>query len=125
MEDHIYVQIRFARGGSALYEAGGGSSVGRYGFRLYFEGATLISESAFSPDRLQVFDREGRAVETLHEEFTAEHAVQAELRDWLSALRGEAPVPISGEQGLATVALAQAAYRSAKTGQPAEVDPAA
>ena len=42
--------------------------------------------------------------------------MQAELRDWLAALRGEAAIPIPGEEGMATVALAEAAYRSAETG---------
>ena len=46
-----------------------------------------------------------------------EHPVQAELRGWMAALRDEAPIPIPGEEGLATVALAEAAYRSAETGQ--------
>jgi predicted dehydrogenase len=117
MEDHILVQIRFKEGGSAIYEGGGGSSVSRYGFRLYFEGATLISESAFSPERLQIYDREGNELKALRDEFTSEHPVQAELRGWLAALRGEAPIPVSGQEGKATVALARAAYRSAETGQ--------
>jgi predicted dehydrogenase len=117
MEDHIFVQVRFAEGGSAVYEGGGGSSVSRYGFRFYFEGATLISESAFDPDKLQIYDREGNAIENLRKEFAPEHPVQAELRDWLSALRDEAPVAVPGQEGLATVALAQAAYTSAETGQ--------
>jgi predicted dehydrogenase len=117
MEDHILVQVRFVEGGSAVYEGGGGSSVGRYGFRLYFEGATLISESAFEPRKLRVYDREGNELAALHDEFTTAHPVQAELRDWLAALRGEAPIPIPGQEGMATVALAQAAYRSADSGQ--------
>jgi predicted dehydrogenase len=122
IEDHIAVQIRFEEGGSALYQGGGGSSVPRYGFRLFFEGATLISESAFDPHALQIYDREGKEYETLCREFDAhlshaEHPVQAELRAWMAALRDSAPIPISGEEGLATVALAQAAYQSAETGQ--------
>ena len=117
MEDHILVQMRFVEGGSALYEGGGGSSVSRYGFRFYFEGATLISESAFDAKLLQIYDREGNELTALRDEFTTEHPVQAELRDWLAALRGEAPIPIPGKEGLATVALAQAAYTSAETGQ--------
>jgi predicted dehydrogenase len=117
MLDHILVQIRFFEGGSAVYEGGGGSSVGRYGFRLYFEGATLLSESAFDADVLRIYDREGKELETLRDEFTSEHPVQAELRDWMAALRDEAAVPIPGEEGLATVALAEAAYRSVETGQ--------
>ena len=122
MEDHIAVQIRFEEGGSALYQGGGGSSVPRYGFRFFFEGATLISESAFDPNVLQIYDREGREYETLCRELDvhlshAAHPVEAELRAWIAALRGNAPIPISGKEGLATVVLAQAAYQSAKTGQ--------
>ena len=117
MEDHILVQVHFVDGGSAVYEGGGGSSVSRYGFRLYFEGATLISESAFDASQLQIYDRDGNELETLREDLSSEHPVQAELRDWLAALRGVAPIPIPGHEGLATVALAQAAYQSAETGQ--------
>jgi predicted dehydrogenase len=120
MEDHILVQVRFADGGSAIYEGGGGSSVSRYGFRFYFEQATLISESAFDANQLRIYDREGDELDALRDEFTSEHPVQAELRDWLAALRDEAPIVIPGEEGLATVALAQAAYSSAETGQPVE-----
>lgn len=117
MEDHILVHARFAQGGSAVYEGGGGSSVGRYGFRFYFEGATLLSESAFNADLLQIYDREGNALDALRDEFTPEHPVQAELRAWMAALRDEAPIPIPGQEGLATVAFAQAAYTSAQTDQ--------
>jgi predicted dehydrogenase len=117
MEDLIVVQVRFAQGGSAVYEGGGGSSVSRYGFRFYFEGATLISESAFDPSMLRIYDREGNELDALRDELTSEHPVQAELRDWLGALRDDAPITIPGEEGLATVALAQAAYTSAETGQ--------
>jgi len=117
MEDHILVQVRFAEGGSAVYEGGGGSNVSRYGFRFYFESATLISESAFDANALQIYDREGNELAELRDEFMTDHPVQAELRDWLAALRDESPIPIPGEEGLATVALAEAAYTSAETGQ--------
>ena len=117
MEDHILVQVRFSEGGSAVYEGGGGSSVSRYGFRFYFEGATLISESAFDAKALQIYDREGNELAALRDEFTSAHPVQEELRAWMAALRDEAPIAIPGEEGLATVALAQAAYTSAETGQ--------
>jgi predicted dehydrogenase len=117
MEDHILVQVRFADGGSAVYEGGGGSSVSRYGFRFYFERATLMSESAFDASQLQIYDRQGNALEALREEFTSEHPVQAELQDWLAALRDDIPIAIPGEEGLATVALAQAAYTASESGQ--------
>jgi len=117
MEDYIAVQIHFAGNGAASFEGGGGTCAGRYGFRLYFEGATILSDSAFEPQALQVFGPNGAAVETAKNDFSLEHPVQAELRDWLAALRGERAVPIPGEEGLANVALVEAAYRSARSRQ--------
>jgi predicted dehydrogenase len=115
--DYIAVQMRFASGRAASYEAGGGSYVGRYGFRFYFEGATLTSEAAFDRAALQVHGPEGEQIELPETTFSSEHPVEAELRGWFKALRREGPVPIPGEEGLASVALAQGAYRSAESGQ--------
>ncbi len=56
-------------------------------------------------------------MEAAKSEFCAENPVQEELRDWLAALRGERAVPIPGEEGLANVALVEAAYRSARSRQ--------
>jgi predicted dehydrogenase len=117
LADYIAVQIHFCQGGAATYESGGGSRVRRYGFRLYFEGATLTSDAAFDRNALRVYDEEGQEIEVAADEFSPEHPVEAELRGWLAALRDEAPIPISGEEGMATVALAEAAYRSAESGQ--------
>jgi len=113
--DYIALQVGFAGGGEGAYESGIGSYVGRYGFRFYCEQATLLSDAAFDRTALQVYGADGDKID-VSAEFTPEHPVQAELRDWMAALRGEAPVPIPGEEGLATVALAEAAYRSAATG---------
>jgi predicted dehydrogenase len=115
LNDHMAVHVRFD-GGAALYEGGGGSAANRYGFRLYTEGATLSSEEAFDPQALQVYGMDGQPLDALRDEWSAEPPVQAELRGWLAALRDEAPIPIPGEEGLATVALAEAAYRSAESG---------
>lgn len=118
IEDYVAVQTGFVQGGVANYEGGSGSHVGRYGFRLYYEGATLTSDAAFDPKALQIHRDDGQTPIPLHGEFASEHPVEAELRHWLAALRGEAPVPIPGQEGLATVAFVETAYRSAQTGQP-------
>lgn len=115
--DYVTVQVRFIGGGAGTYEGGAGTSASRYGFRFYFDGAVLFSETAFKPQALHVYDMDGQLVEGLEGEFSSEHPVEAELRAWISALRDEAPVAVPGTEGLATVALAQAAYRSAETGQ--------
>jgi predicted dehydrogenase len=117
LADHITVQVRFAEGGSGSYEGGAGASTSRYGFRLYCEGATLVSDKAFDRQSLQVYTRKDGPLEIPESEFSTEHPVETELRLWLSALRNQVPIAIPGEEGAATVALAEAAYRSAKTGQ--------
>jgi predicted dehydrogenase len=115
--DYIAVQVRFSSGRAATYEAGGGSHVSRYGFRFYFEGATVTSDAAFDRTALQVHGLGGEEIEIGEAELASEHPVEAELRGWLAALRGEGPVPIPGEEGMASVALARAAYRAAESGQ--------
>lgn len=115
--DYLAVQVRFAAGGAATYEGGAGSYAGRYGFRLYFEQATLFSEEAFDRHALQVYGTDGRPIAIAEHEFSSEQPVEAELHGWLKALRGEAAIPIPGEEGLASVALAEAAYRAAESGQ--------
>ncbi|MFN2229515.1 MAG: Gfo/Idh/MocA family oxidoreductase, partial [Anaerolineae bacterium] len=116
-EDYIALQIRFAGGGAATYEGGSGSYVGRYGFRLYFQGATLLSDAAFDRDALRLYGPDGEPIDVPEPGFSSTHPVEAELHDWLAALRGEAPIPIPGEEGMASVALAEAAYRSAASGE--------
>jgi predicted dehydrogenase len=116
-DDYVTLQIRFAKGGVATYEGGAGSYVGRYGFRLYFEGATLLSDAAFDRTALQLHGPGGETLTVPEPGFSAEDPVEAELRDWLAALRDEAPVPIPGEEGMASVALAEAAYQSAASGE--------
>jgi predicted dehydrogenase len=116
-DDYVALQIRFEGGGAATYEGGAGSYAGRYGFRLYFEGATVLSEAAFDRAALRIYGPGGAAIGVPEPGFSPEHPVEAELRGWMAALRGEAPVPIPGEEGMASVALAEAAYRSAASGE--------
>jgi len=117
LADYISLHVRFLEEGSGAYEGGAGSSVSRYGFRLYCEGATLTSEKAFDRQQLQIHTRDEGLLTVLDTEFSAEHPVETELRLWLSALRDEAPIAVPGEEAMTTVALAEAAYRSAETGQ--------
>lgn len=50
------------------------------------------------------------------------HTVREVLRAFVSGLQQDAPFPISVEDGLCAVAIAEACYRSAFSGQPAEVE---
>lgn len=114
--DLVTVQLDFC-GSTATYEGGAGSHVGRYGFRFYAEGATLISEAAFDRTALHVYGPGGDEIAIPEEAYSNEHPVEAELREWLAALRGEAEVPITGVEGAANVALVEAIYTAAETGE--------
>ena len=120
-EDLVTVQLDFCDG-TATYEGGAGSHVGRYGFRLYAEGATLISDAAFDRTALHVYGPGGDEISIPEGMYSDERPVEAELRDWLAALRGEAEVPITGEEGMANVALVEAIYHSTETGEIIHVD---
>ena len=115
-EDHIALQIRFAQGGTGLYEGGFGSFARHYGFRLFFDRSTLTSDAALDPKALRAYDANGQPF-SLEADFSPEDPVQAELRGWLAAMREETPVLIPGEEGMATVAVIEAARRSLREGQ--------
>ena len=78
----------------------------------------MVSDSAFSPKALRVYEDGRQEVSIAEDEFSTEHPVATEMRLWVTALRDGTPMPIPAEEGLATVALAEAAYRSAETGVP-------
>lgn len=115
INDLISVEVDFPQG-QGTYESGGGAYVGRYGFRIYAEQATFVSRAAFDRTALEVHTAEGQ-IELPPETFVDSSPVADELADWIAAIREECPVRIPGEEGLATVALIQAAYRSADSGQ--------
>jgi myo-inositol 2-dehydrogenase/D-chiro-inositol 1-dehydrogenase len=121
IEDHIAATIRFPCG-DAVYEGATGSHVSRYGFHLFYENATLTSSAAFDREALQINGPTAGHLSPLLGAFSDAHPVEEELRDWLSALRGESEVTIPGTEGLATVALIEAAYRSAARGEIVSVD---
>jgi predicted dehydrogenase len=115
IEDLTSIEISFDSGASASFEGGGGSYTNRYGFHFYFEGATLVSDVAFRPGALQAFTADG-PLDLDADTFMDVSPVQRELADWLQSLRTGEPVPVPGEEGMRTVALIEAAYRSAETG---------
>ena len=83
--DLVSVQLDFGGDSIATYEGGAGSHVGRYGFRLYAEGATLISDAAFDRTALHVYGPGGDEIPVPDETYSDEDPVEAELRGWLAA----------------------------------------
>ena len=114
-DEFLSIQVKF-RDGVANFETGGVNQIGRYGFRMHFDKATVESDSVFDTSRLHVYRADGEVSLDLQSELSTHNPVQAELSEWIDALRGERPVPITGREGLASVAFAQAVRRSADSG---------
>ena len=77
----------------------------------------MVSDKAFDRTALEVIDMDGQPVDLSEHVFSPERPVECELRDWMAAVREERAIAIRGEEGMATVALALAAYRAAESGQ--------
>ena len=48
--------------------------------------------------------------------------VPAVLTDWLAAIRGQAPVPVTVDDGLRTLEVVEACYRSARSQREIRID---
>jgi UDP-N-acetylglucosamine 3-dehydrogenase len=114
-EEFLSVQIRFAGGGVATYETGLGGFVGSYGFRMFFEKATVVSDSAFDPKALQIHGPDGEMDIDVESERSKVPPVTAELEAWIVAIRDDTAPPVPGKEGMATVAVAETACRSAES----------
>lgn len=117
MLDYIGAHVHFSDGSAAHYEGGGGVGSSAYGFRFFFERATMVSDKAFDRNALRIVDIDGQPVDLSSHAFSQERPVECELRDWMAAIREGCAIAIPGEEGMATVALAQAIYRAAESGR--------
>jgi len=124
VEDIISLLARFTSGGSGHYDSGVAWGESKFTFVLCFEEATLVSERAFDAASLRALTPAREPEEIPLEGFQTENAVQRQMRGWLEALLEGRAVPVPGEEGRETVRLAEAAYRSAETGE-LEIMPAA
>ncbi|MBS3762196.1 MAG: Gfo/Idh/MocA family oxidoreductase [Planctomycetes bacterium] len=123
IEDVISLLVRFEEGGSGHYANGTAWGRGRYDMNLCFEEANLISESAFDSSQLMALRAGCKEEEKIAlEGFEEGSGVERQMDAWLRALRDGGPVPIPGEEGMKTVELAEAAYRSAETGEVVPLD---
>jgi predicted dehydrogenase len=123
IEDSVAVQMQFADNVSGSYLAGTGYKVGSNGFALHFEKAVLSSDCGFDPERLSIQVSKDCDFETASLKIEQVDAVQEEMRLWLTALTEGKPMPVTGEDSRDSVAIAEAAYVSAKTGRVVEVKP--
>jgi len=120
IEDMASVHVAFNSNaaGSYLGGVGFGKCLEEFGFCLRFEKATLrSSEGLFNPKGLTIHFAGQPEAQNAGIKENAESPLIAEIRDWLSSIIEKSPVPIPGEDACKTVALVEAAYRSASSGQ--------
>ncbi|WP_018749571.1 Gfo/Idh/MocA family protein [Chitiniphilus shinanonensis] len=111
LEDSVALQLVFPGGTGVHYLGGTGFPRNEHGFQLRFEYATLTSDQAFDPARVQVASSAGLTVADLG--FGDADPYALELNAWLDSLQAGTPPPITGEDAARTVALIEAAYRAA------------
>ncbi len=123
IEDLVSVQIRFDSGAVGSYLGGTGFPFGEHSFLLHFERATIGSADAFDPNAVKIdwVDDDFRP-EPESMVFRDVDPLEAEIHDWLKSLIDSTNVPITGEDASKTVALIEAAYRSAGWTSPMGAD---
>ena len=115
--DQIFVVVDFESGAMGQLHSSAAAAIGeghcmvqcREGAIFYRAGE--VKHGAF-----------GEEARTLREdEIEVESAVTREVREWVDAVLDDTPVTIPGIEGRKAVELAEAAYESARTGQPVKL----
>lgn len=121
-EDTAFVSVRFAGGRHAVLHSSIGAALGGYTGLIQGSEGTI----AFTnwPSRIEWKRFDGQSEVIPADQITAPDAHERELSHLVeAALDGRAPA-ISGADGRAVVAMAEAATNSMRTGQPVRIAPA-
>ena len=114
-----FVSLRFASGAVGLVHSSTVSELPHISGKLQGEEGTVIYTNGFSPDGEIRWARRGGETQTLRvRDIQVEQPVRKELRLFIEAVLSGAPVPIPASEGRRNVAIAEAAYESARTGRP-------
>lgn len=117
IEDAVSVHLDFGSGLAATYLGGTGFTRGGYGFQLRYENAVIKAESPFTAERIIVEAADGYQVDVGDICFSGSNPVEDEIRYWLESIINGTLPPITGVDARRTIAIAEAAYRSAELGQ--------
>lgn len=114
--DTAQALVRFAAGTSVQFFTGHSAIEGRYDAKILCTGATIYLEG-FGGAHVALAD--GRSLDPEPGQLAAryEPGVKREVREFVEAIAYDRPVTIPGEDGLRAVEVAEAAVRSAETGQ--------
>ena len=114
-EDVAFVQIRYESGGIGTLHCGGSSSIGKYEVMIQCKKGTLANGGFGGPIRYARFGEEHLTIQT--SEIEKEDPYREEVRSWVDAVTKGTPMVFDGHDGAAAIELADAAYRSARTGR--------
>lgn len=129
LEDTSLVSLRFQSGALGSVENGWTSTGWEEGFWIYGTRGALEFTNRHGPPVLRHSFRDSPGTnwtetDVARYEFAGERAHYRQIRAFLSAVRGEAPVMCTGEDGLEAVRLVLAAYESAQENRPISMDEA-
>jgi len=114
-----FVSLRFKSGAIGMLHSSTISAVQDLTGKIQGTEGTIAYVDGFGPGAVIRHARREGEVETLRvAEIQVEPPVRAELRHFVEALLTGQPVPITAAEGRRNVAIALAAYESARTGQP-------
>ncbi len=117
IEDAVSVHLDFGSGLAASYLGGTGFTKGGYGFSMRYENAVIRSDAPFDPERITLDAADEIQADLKEIGFGASNPVEDEIRYWLESIINGTPPPITGEDARHTIAIAEAVYRSAQSGQ--------
>ena len=115
IEDLAVATFRFVGGGIGLLQGGSCSPLGRYEVAVFCEQADLFLDRGVGLIRYKKIGEDLK--EEPGSEIQVERPVQREVREFVEAVTDAKPVTIPGEDGRRAIAMIEAAYKSAATGQ--------
>lgn len=120
-EDLAFVQIRYSNGGIGTLHCGLSCSTRTYNMMIQCEKGTLFNEGYVGPITYSRFGEDAICIKP--DEIDKEDPYREEVRSWVEAITRGTEMIFDGSDGRAAIELAQAAYRSAETGDVVHLPP--
>jgi len=120
IEDFAVATFRFEGGRVGVLQGGSCSPLGRYEVAVFCEGGDLFLDRSTGVIRHRKAG--GEVKEEPTSESNVEPPVQREVREFVEAVREGKPVTIPGQDGRRAIAMIEAAYRSAASGEPVNLE---
>jgi predicted dehydrogenase len=113
-----YVSLHFRSGAVGLLHTSQTSAIGEISGKIEGEGGTLSYRDGFSRDGVILHAQPGgKSTSYRIGDLPSDPPVEAEMREFATAIVEGRDPAVSGEEGRRAVAIALAAYRSAETGR--------